>query len=111
MKVLPKGYYAISKDTNATSFVFKGVTYDVVAGENLFPSLKDANAFIKEIPDTVIAGLDYESFDAPVVLFSRSCIMRGIFRLAQTLKSGVYFEVNEHFEHKCNTKITILDGF
>ena len=70
MNLLPKGYYAISKDANATSFCFKDVTYDVVAGENLFPSLKDANEFIKEIPDTVIAGLDYESFDAPVVLFS-----------------------------------------
>ncbi len=74
MLQLPKGYYAVQCDfENAPkdTFTYKGVTYAVKEGENLFASIHDANPKATEIPDTVIEGLDYESFTTPVVLFSK----------------------------------------
>ena len=73
MQLLPKGYYAIQTDfENAPKdqFTYKGVTYAVTEGVNLFATLKDAAPFATETPDTVLDGLDYSEFVAPVVLFS-----------------------------------------
>ena len=70
---LPKGYYAISADfENAgNEFIFKGVSYEVEKGVNLFADLSDfCRLESVEAPDEVIEGLDYESFSFPVVLFS-----------------------------------------
>lgn len=44
-------------------------------------------------------------------LFCRSCITRVDFRHTPTEKTAVYYEVNEDFEDKCNTKATLLDDF
>ena len=77
MLTLPKGYYAVQADfENAQKdvFVFRGVTYAVQEGVNLFATLPDAEVRIAEdgepCPDTVLEGVPYESFDTPVVLFS-----------------------------------------
>ena len=73
MERLPKGYYAVQSDfENAPkdSFTYRGVTYEVQAGVNLFGSVIEANAAATEAPDTVLEGLPYESFSAPVLLFS-----------------------------------------
>ena len=73
MLQLPKGYYAVAADfENAPKdqFTYKGVTYAVEEGVNLFATAPEADAAACEIPDTVLAGLDYEKFDAPVLLFS-----------------------------------------
>ena len=69
---LPKGYYAVQSDfenAQKDKFVFKGVEYEVVEGENLFATVIDAHAAATEVPETVIEGLDYESFDTPVIIF------------------------------------------
>ncbi len=73
MQQLPKGYYAVQSNfENApkNQFTFRGVTYAVTEGENLFGSVLDVNAKATEAPATVLEGLPYESFSAPVVLFS-----------------------------------------
>ncbi len=73
MQQLPKGYYAVQSDfQNAPkdSFTYRGVTYLVEAGVNLFATLAEANAAATEVPDEVLAGLPYEQFTAPVILFS-----------------------------------------
>jgi len=69
---LPKGYIAVfnGEYSEETGFDFKGVSYAAEPGVNLFPTLQEALAVAVEIPDMVIEGLDYDSFDAPVVLFS-----------------------------------------
>ena len=73
MQCLPRGYYAVQSDfENAPkdSFVFGGVTYAVEAGVNLFATAKEADLKATETPDTVLEGLPYGSFSAPVLLFS-----------------------------------------
>lgn len=73
MQQLPKGYYAIQSDfENAPkdTFTYRGVTYAVEVGVNLFASCAEANAAATEIPEEVLAGLPYEQFTAPVLLFS-----------------------------------------
>ena len=73
MTKLPGGYYAVQADYENAShdtFVFKGVTYEVEEGANLFATPHEADAAAKQIPDTVLAGLDYAAFEAPVILFS-----------------------------------------
>ena len=73
MQQLPKGYYAVQSDfENAPkdTFTYKGVTYAVEAGVNLFATCFEANAAAVEVPDEVLAGLPYECFTAPVILFS-----------------------------------------
>lgn len=73
MLQLPKGYYAVQDDfENAPKdqFTFRGVTYAVTEGVNLFGSVVDANAAATEVPDTVLEGLPYDAFSAPVLLFS-----------------------------------------
>ena len=73
MLQLPKGYYAVAADfENAPKdmFTYKGVTYAVTEGVNLFATAPEADAAATEIPDTVLEGLGYERFDAPVLLFS-----------------------------------------
>lgn len=71
---LPKGYYAVAADfENAPKEIFnyKGVDYAVESGVNLFPSIAEALAAVApEAPETVIDGLDYESFPCPVILLS-----------------------------------------
>ena len=74
MQQLPRGYYAVVADFgNAPkdTFTYKGVTYVVKEGENLFGTLHDAATAAVEIPDTVLEGLDYECFEAPVILCGR----------------------------------------
>ena len=73
MQQLPRGYYAVQTDfENAPKdvFTYKGVSYAVTEGVNLFGTIADANAAATEIPEVVLEGLDYESFTTPVLLFS-----------------------------------------
>ncbi len=76
MNQLPKGYYAVVSDfENAPkdAFTYKGVTYAVQEGVNLFATIHEADAAATnagDIPETVLEGLDYDSFSAPVLLFS-----------------------------------------
>lgn len=73
MQQLPKGYYAVAADFENASkdtFTYKGVTYAVTEGVNLFAKPHDAEKAACEIPDVVLEGLSYETFDAPVILFS-----------------------------------------
>ncbi len=73
MQKLPRGYYAVQSDFENASkdtFVFRGVTYAVEQGVNLFGTPHDADAAAAEVPEVVLEGLDYASFDAPVLLFS-----------------------------------------
>ena len=73
MLQLPKGYFAVQADfENAPKdeFTYKGVTYAVTEGVNLFATPHEALAAATEIPEAAIEGLDYESFEAPVILLS-----------------------------------------
>ena len=76
MLQLPKGYYAVQSlpddvtTLEAVSFKYKGVEYAAEVGVNLFATITEAQAAATEIPETVIEGLDYESFNAPVILLS-----------------------------------------
>lgn len=73
MLKLPKGYYAVQSGFETApkdQFTFRGVTYAVTEGENLFGSVIDACAAATETPDAVLEGLPYEAFSAPVLLFS-----------------------------------------
>ena len=73
MQQLPRGYYAVAADfENAPkdTFTYKGVTYAVTEGVNLFATAAEADKAATETPDTVLEGLTYESFEAPVILFS-----------------------------------------
>ncbi len=77
MNRLPKGYYAVQPipdnvpELVADSFTYKGVTYAAEVGINLFPTIKAALDAATEIPDVVLEGLDYESFEAPVILLAK----------------------------------------
>ena len=76
MQKLPNGYYAVQADLeNApqNTFVFKGVTYEVEKGVNLFATVHDAEKVIAQdpaIPGAVLDGLTYAAFEGPVILFS-----------------------------------------
>lgn len=73
MLTLPKGYYAVQADfENAPkdTFTFRGVTYSVKEGENLFGNILDAGKLAIDAPQTVLEGLPYEAFSTPVILFS-----------------------------------------
>ncbi len=73
MKQLPKGYVAVVADyENAPkdTFTYKGETYAVSAGENLFANVIEAIAHAADTPTEVLSGLPYTAFDAPVMLFS-----------------------------------------
>ncbi len=90
MQQLPRGYYAIQSDFDNSprdSFTFRGVTYAVCEGVNLFASIGEANEHATEIPQEVLEGLPYESFTTPVLLFSagRHCIDRFAFTKSLTL--------------------------
>lgn len=70
---LPKGYYAVINDfenSPKNSFTYKGVTYDVAEGENLFPTLAEANKSALEVPAEIISGLEGFELNTPVILFS-----------------------------------------
>ena len=70
-KKLPLGYYAVTANPEEMEkgvFTYKGVEYSAEAGVNLFDCLNDAYVAAVEIPDEIIDGLTYESFDTPVVL-------------------------------------------
>ena len=70
---LPKGYYAVAADFESGSkdtFTYRGVSYAVSEGANLFATPLEALEAATDIPDVVLDGLDYDSFDTPVILFS-----------------------------------------
>ena len=77
MNRLPKGYYAVQPipdnvpELVADSFTYKGVTYAAEVGINLFPTIKEALDAATEIPDVVLEGLNYEKFEAPVILLAK----------------------------------------
>jgi len=90
MKILPKGYYAVSIDTEQNekgSFIYKGVEYSVTEGANLFASLADAAKCALEIPEEKLSGLESFEIDTPVILFSegRHTIDRFAFNCDLTL--------------------------
>ncbi len=73
MQLLPKGYYAVQSDyDNAPKdrFTYRGETYAVTEGVNLFRSVAEASAAAVDLPEGVLPGLSYEKFDAPVLLCS-----------------------------------------
>ena len=73
MNILPKGYYAVKSDIENSAkdvFVYKGITYGVKEGENLFATLHEAMAAATEIPTEIIGGLTYSEFASPVILLS-----------------------------------------
>ena len=73
MQQLPRGYYAVASDFENASkdtFTYKGVTYAVTEGVNLFATVHDADKAAKEIPEMVLDGVNYTEFSAPVILFS-----------------------------------------
>ena len=73
MQKLPRGYYAVQSDFETASkdtFEYRGVTYAVEEGVNLFATAKDADLQATETPDTVLEGLPYDAFEGPVLLFS-----------------------------------------
>lgn len=74
---LPRGYYAVQADFEHAAkgcFTFRGVTYEVTVGVNVFATVLEAEAAIKQagepVPDTALEGVPYETFFAPVLLFS-----------------------------------------
>ena len=74
MNQLPKGYYAVVSDfENAPKdvFTFRGETYAVTEGVNLFGSVIDANAAATECPEVILEGLPYDELPAPVLLLSK----------------------------------------
>ena len=89
LKKLPRGYIAVQQDQEASreTFIYKGVTYAVTDGENLFSTLSDANKAANFIPSETIAGLDGFKFDTPVILFSegRHTVDRFAFNHSVTL--------------------------
>ena len=78
MNKLPKGYYAVVGLTenaerineSSNTFCYKGVTYEVEEGVNLFTTITMALEAAVDVPETVIDGLDYKEFTTPVVLLS-----------------------------------------
>lgn len=73
MRKLPKGYFAVKNDlSDNKTFTYRGETFEVEEGVNLFATANDAVAAAKgtEAPSEVICSLPYENFEAPVVLFS-----------------------------------------
>ncbi len=75
MKELPRGYFAVQSDfenSDHSVFSFRGETFAVKSGENLFATLPEAlkAALDATAPDEVICSLPYEGFNAPVILFS-----------------------------------------
>ena len=71
-KRLPVGYIALSCDAEASKeiFVYKGVSYAVTEGENLFFSLSAAAKAAIEAPSEALEGLGDEIPSTPVILFS-----------------------------------------
>ena len=73
IKNLPHGYYAVQCDFENASkdqFTYKGITYAVAQGVNLFPTLAEANKAAVDVPDETLAGLEGMTIDSPVILFS-----------------------------------------
>ncbi len=76
MKKLPLGYFAVQSDLENSPkdcFTYRGETFAAIEGENLFGNIKDAveAAYNAAAPSEVICNLHYESFPAPVLLFSK----------------------------------------
>ena len=62
MQRLPRGYYAVASDFENASkdtFTYKGVTYAVTEGVNLFGRVRDADKVATDIPETVLDGVEY----------------------------------------------------
>ena len=94
MQLLPKGYYAVQSDfENAPkdTFTYRGVTYQVEAGVNLFDSCYAADVAATEVPDVVLEGLPYEQFTAPVILFSA-----GKHKIGSTRAEAVSFKASRY---------------
>ncbi|MBR3593549.1 MAG: right-handed parallel beta-helix repeat-containing protein [Clostridia bacterium] len=94
MKKLPLGYFAVQSDfENAPkdSFTYRGETFEVKEGENLFSNAKEAveAAYNGVAPTEVICGLPYDSFPAPVLLFSAGKHNIEAFDRVKILKSVV----------------------
>ncbi len=75
MKKLPLGYFAVKSDFENSPkdrFTFRGETFSVTEGENLFGNISDALAACKDsaAPQEIICSLPYEKFEAPVLIFS-----------------------------------------
>ena len=74
MGQLPKGYYGVSgnyeEDAKNRTFTYRGVTYDVDSGRDLFQSIYQAIEYATQTPKVVLDGLPYDHFDAPVILFN-----------------------------------------
>lgn len=73
MKALPTGYIAVQnnfEESAKDSFTYKGVTYAVIEGVNLFATIAEANAFATSIPTEKLEGLEDIEIDTPVILFS-----------------------------------------
>lgn len=71
MSTLPKGYYVVrNEEAPEDVFEFRGGTYRLTPGENVFPTLAEAAAAAIEVPSAVLGGLDYDSFTTPVILFT-----------------------------------------
>ena len=71
IKKLPIGYYAVvasEEDASKNYFLYKGIKYSVTPGVNLFACLNDAYVSSVDIPNEILAGLNYESFDTPVII-------------------------------------------
>lgn len=73
MKALPVGYVAVQnnfEEAAKDSFTYKGVTYAVNEGLNLFPTLAEAAKQATAVPTEKLEGLEDMEFDTPVILFS-----------------------------------------
>ncbi len=94
MKKLPLGYFAVASDfENASkdSFAFRGETFAVTEGENLFATVNEAleAAAKAAAPDEIICGLPYDSFPAPVIIFSAGKHNIEVFNRVKILNSVV----------------------
>ncbi len=77
MQKLPKGYYAVASlpegaplPRQIDQFTYKGITYTVTPGVNLFATLHQAAAAACDTPTELLPGLQYNTFTTPVILFS-----------------------------------------
>ena len=87
---LPRGYYAVQSDFEScdkTIFTYKGVCYNVTEGENLFPSLAEANKAALSAPEEALEGIEASVPDTPTILFSegRHTVDRFAFNHSVTL--------------------------
>ncbi len=106
MQNLPKGYYAVYNPTEGealpTTFTYKGVSYAVTPGQNVFATLHQAAQAATQAPTEVLPGLDYADFTTPVLLFSpgehnidKFCFDRSLTLLGQSAGINPNLPANE----------------